>query len=216
LVYVSGAVSTWGSSVFVYLRHASAGSIIGTINPTTHAVTDRMNLGTNLLSSLTFAATDVGYGANLFYCTTAPISAVTTNQVTTFITNTVTIVTTNIVSDCQTNILVTFTPTNTVTAIGVDVCQNRTVGAAANCLGPIPATTGTGQLVSKPTVVNGAFSLTFLTAIGETYTLEYKTEITDPTWTPLQVVPGTGSSQTLTDLSAAGHPTRFYRIAVAP
>jgi uncharacterized repeat protein (TIGR01451 family) len=216
LVYVSGAVSTWGSSVFVYLRHASAGSIIGTINPTTHAVTDRMNLGTNLLSSLTFAATDVGYGANLFYCTTAPISAVTTNQVTTFITNTVTIVTTNIVSDCQTNILVTFTPTNTVTAIGVDVCQNRTVGAAANCLGPIPATTGTGQLVSKPTVVNGAFSLTFLTAIGETYTLEYKTEITDPTWTPLQVVPGNGSSQTLTDLSAAGHPTRFYRIAVAP
>jgi hypothetical protein len=71
-------------------------------------------------------------------------------------------------------------------------------------------------VVSKPSVVNGAFSLTFPTAIGETYTLEYKTEITDPTWTTLQVVPGTGLSQTFTDLSVVGHSTRFYRIMVAP
>ena len=67
LVFVPGAVSSWGAGIFAYLRHDNTGSIIGTIDPVTHVVTDRVSLGTNFLDALTFTATDVGYGLNLFY-----------------------------------------------------------------------------------------------------------------------------------------------------
>jgi len=212
LVYVSGAVSTWGSSVFVYLRHNNTGSIIGTINPVTQVVTDRLSLGTNLLSGLTFAATDVGYGANLLYYSGQTSAGLLTNIATSFTTNMVATVTTNTVITYTTNMLVTFTSTNTVTATGVDVCQGRTVGAAANCLGPITSS----PLISKPAKVNGSFSLNFQSQIGETYTLEYKNKLSDSTWTSLQAVPGTGGSLTITDPTAVGQPSRYYRILVAP
>ena len=67
LVFVPSAVATWGTAIFAYLRHDNTGSIIGTINPVTHTVTDRLHLGTNFLTGFTFTATDVGYGPNLFY-----------------------------------------------------------------------------------------------------------------------------------------------------
>jgi len=215
LVFVPGAVSTWGTAIFAYLRHDRTGSTIGTINPVTRVATDRMSLGTNRLSDLTFTATDVGYGANLFYYIGRASSGLVTNNVHTFTTNTVATVTTNTVLTYATNIVVSFTPTNTVTATGVEVCQDSTVGAAANCLGPITAV-ASSPLISKPGFVNGTFSLTFPTATGETYTLEYKNKLTDPAWTNLQTVPGTGLSQTITDPTAVGQPTRFYRILVSP
>jgi hypothetical protein len=67
LVFVSGAVSSWGTGNFAFLRHDAIGSTIGTLNPVTHVVTDRISLGTNFLNALTFTAMDVGYGPNLFY-----------------------------------------------------------------------------------------------------------------------------------------------------
>ncbi len=67
LVYVAGAVSSWGTGNFAYLRHDATGSLIGTLDPATHAVTDQLSLGTNLLTDLAFATTDVGYGPGLFY-----------------------------------------------------------------------------------------------------------------------------------------------------
>jgi hypothetical protein len=121
---------------------------------------------------------------------------------------------TNTMNTYITNSLVTFTPTNTVTVTGVDVCQGRTAGAAANCQGLI--TPSSGPVISKPTMVNGAFSLTFPTTIGETYTLQYKNHLTDPAWTDLQAVAGTGGNETLTDLTAGTQPTRFYQVVVSP
>jgi len=137
LVFASGAVSSWGTGLFAYLRHDDTGSIIGTIDPVTHIVTDRVDLGTNFLSALTFTATSVGYGPNLFYYLRPEGSTLTTNIVTTFTTNTLTTFTTNTVTTYMTNSVVSFTPTNTVAATGMDTCQARVVTAAANCLGPV-------------------------------------------------------------------------------
>jgi hypothetical protein len=218
LVYVPGAVSDWGTAIFAYLRHDSTGSIIGTINPVTQAVTDRLSLGTNHLSDLTFTATDVGYGPNLFYYIRPASSSVTTNLLTTFTTNTVTTLITNTVTTYVTNSLVSFTPTNTVTAIGMDVCQAGTVTAAANCLGPIAhtAVSSLQPLISVPLLVHGVFSLSLPTVTGESYILQFKNVLTDPAWTDLQTVPGTGGNLSFTNPIPAGQMTRFYRIMITP
>ena len=78
LVYVGSVVPGWGTGMFAYLRHNSSGSILGSINPATHAVTDQLSLGTNFVTALAFTATDVGYGANLFYYL-HPAGTLTTN-----------------------------------------------------------------------------------------------------------------------------------------
>jgi uncharacterized repeat protein (TIGR01451 family) len=59
----------YGSTLFYYLRHDSAGvSSFGSITPggVVGVVADHKVLGTNYVA-LAFSATDVGYGANLFY-----------------------------------------------------------------------------------------------------------------------------------------------------
>jgi hypothetical protein len=67
LVFMPGAVSSWGAGNFAFLRHDAIGSTLGTLDPVNHAVTDRVSLGANFVNALTFAATDVGYGPNLLY-----------------------------------------------------------------------------------------------------------------------------------------------------
>ena len=190
LVYVDLApIPGWGTNFFAYLRHDNTGSIIGTIDPVTHVATDRVHLGTNFLTGLTFTATDVGYGPNLFYYLRPERSTYTTNSV------------------------VSFTPTNTVTATGMDILLVSNVTASANCIGPVaPAVTpviGTSRMD-----INGSFSLAFPTEKGNSYTLQYKNTFTDPTWTnlPGMPVPGTGGILTITDPTAAGQPSRFYRV----
>ncbi len=67
LTFVASSVG-YGTDLFYYLRHdPSAGnfSTFGTI-ATSGAVVDRFGVGANF-DSLTFSATSVGYGANLFY-----------------------------------------------------------------------------------------------------------------------------------------------------
>src|ERR1035437_8152223 len=239
LVYVDLApIPGWGTDYFAYLRHDNIGSIIGTIDPMTHVATDRVHLGTNFLTGLTFTATDVGYGPYLFYYLRPAGSALTTNTVTGFVTNTVTgfatntvtgfatnTVTgfatntvsgfvTNTVTTYTTNSVVSFTPTNTVTATGMDIYQARTVVAAANCIesvapAPLVPVIGTPRMD-----INGSFSLAFPTEKGNSYTVQYKNTFTDPTWTnlPGMPVPGTGGILTITDPTAAGQPSRFYRV----
>jgi hypothetical protein len=227
LVYVSGApITGWGTDFFAYLRHDNTGSIIGTIDPVTHVPTDRLHLGTNLLTGFTFTATDVGYGANLFYflrpagttLTTNTVTTYTTNTVTTYTTNTVPVFITNTVPTYTTNSVVSFTPTNTVMASGMDICQTRTVAAAANCLGPVVTTE---LIISTPKVnSDGFFGLSFPSEVGKSYTVQYKNTLTDPTWTdlvPPGSVPGTGGVMTITDSSpAALYPSRFYRVMSTP
>ena len=214
LVFVPGTVSTWGTGIFAYLRHTSIGSVIGTIDPVTHTVTDRMNLGTNLLGSLTYTATDVGYGANLFYYLRPAKITVTTNILTAFVTNVVTSYVTNEATTLVTNSVVTFTPTNTVTAMGVDMCQSRTVSAAANCAGPVQLAYST-MVVKDATLLSGFFRMSIPTVTGESYTVQYKNKLTDPVWTDLQTVAGTGGTLIITN-PTTGQPSRFFRFKATP
>jgi hypothetical protein len=223
-------VSTWGTAIFAYLRHDNIGSIIGTIDPVTHVPTDRLHLGTNFLTALTFTATDVGYGPNLFYYLRPAGTTLTTNNGTTFITNSATTYATNMVitgyqtnmvpTSFTTNNVVLFTPTNTVTAIGVDILLVSNVTAAANCIGPVAPAVARAPLapvIGTPRMINGIFSLSFPTGKGISYTVQYKNTFTDP-WTDLPGMPvsGTGGDLTITDPTAAGQPSRFYRVVVTP
>jgi hypothetical protein len=111
--------------------------------------------------------------------------------------------------------VVSFTPTNTVTASGMDICQVP-VTAAANCgcVAPAPPV----LVIGTPNInSDGFFGLSFLTEQGKSYYVQYKDTLTDPVWTnlPGMPVPGTGGSLTIYDPSpAALHPSRFYRIMV--
>jgi len=215
LVFVPGAVSTWGTGIFVYLRHDNTGSIIGTIDPVSHDVTDRIDLGTNFLNAITFAATSVGYGANLLYYIRPAETILTTNTVTNFTTNIVVTYTTNTVTNYTTNSVVTFTATNTVTASGMDICQARTVSAAANCLGPV-ASVLPAQAFRASAIANGLFSLSFPSLIGTSYTVQYKNSLADPAWIDLETVVGTGGNLSITDPAEAHLPSRFYRVILTP
>jgi hypothetical protein len=203
----------YGADLFYYLRHDASGlSTFGTIllnppsPPTTATVTDRFTVGTNA-TELTFTATDVAFGPNLFYFLRGLGVGTTTNSVTTYTTNTVTTYTTNSV--------VSFTTTNTVTAIGMDICQDLVV-AAANCLGPVAPTTPV-PVIGTPTInADGFFSLSFATENGKSYTVQYKNKLNDPTWTDLETVVGTGGTLIITDATAAGQPTRYYRVMATP
>jgi len=71
---------------------------------------------------------------------------------------------------------------------------------------PAPAIVSITQ--TGPTV-----TVTFTTVMGANYTLEYKDSFSDPSWTPLDSVPGTSDPLSLVDPSATV-PTRFYRVRV--
>ena len=215
LVFIPGTVSTWGTAIFAYLSHDTNGSIIGTIDPVSHVVTNRLSLGTNFLDALTFTATDVGYGPNLFYYLRPLRITYTTNILTTFTTNTVFTYTTNSV--------VWFTPTNTVTAIGSDICLSRTVSAAANCLNAVvpniqlpPAAPPLVPNIGAHSLAQGVLSLSFPTENGKWYAVQYKNSLSDPAWTNLETIVGTGGALLITDPTAIGHPSRFYRIVLLP
>ena len=216
----------YGADDFYYLRHDNEGnSTFGTIfvtGLTTGNVTDRFLAGTNV-TELSFTPTDVLYGPNLFYYLRGmpkagcPQITFTTNTVTSFTTNTVTIFSTNNVTSYSTNIVAAAT-TNTVTASGADICQGRTVTAIATCSGSgsplVPPVIG-GAGVPPPSLSNGNFSWSFTTQNGLSYTVEYKTSLSDPSWTDLQTVPGSGGIVTVSN-AVAGRPAGFYRLKILP
>ena len=229
LVFTDLTAPGYGPNNFYYLRHdANGASTFGTIfvtGPATAAVTDRFVVGNNA-SELTFTATDVGFGANLFYILRGGGLNLTTNIVTTFATNTVTTFTTNTVTLYTTNSIISLTPTNTVIATGIDICQALTVVAAANCLGPVAMAAALGQSVPmvqsqvsalfSPTMFKGSFRLTFPTESGKWYVVQYKNTWSDRVWTDLENVLGTGGNMPITDATAAQQPMRFYRVVSKP
>jgi hypothetical protein len=111
--------------------------------------------------------------------------------------------------------VVTFTTTNTVTASGTDICQARTVAAAANCLGPVALALASPQFRASA-IANGLFSLSFPSQSGSSYTVQYKNALTDPDWTDLEAVVGTGGDLSITDPAMAQRPARFYRVILTP
>jgi M6 family metalloprotease-like protein len=57
----------------------------------------------------------------------------------------------------------------------------------------------------------GSLSFSFVSQLGVTYVFEYKDALTDPVWTTLQTVPGTGGVLNLSDQESLSR-TRFYRV----
>jgi uncharacterized repeat protein (TIGR01451 family) len=99
--------------------------------------------------------------------------------------------------------------TDTVTASGTDICQGRTVTAAANCSGPIGP-----LIVSSVTIVNGTATVTWMAKPGVTYRLQCTSNYQNSVWNN---VPGdvTASSDTATKNDAVGsNKQRFYRVMV--
>ncbi|MDB6066279.1 MAG: hypothetical protein JWR26_2487 [Pedosphaera sp.] len=180
----------YGANNFYYLRHDSAGvATFGTIFVTglnTATVTDRYVVGTNA-TELAFAASDTGFGANLFYILRGAGTTVST-------------VSTNVGPGIA-----------TVLASGVGICQARTVIATGSCPGVVPAAS-----YNKSSVDNtGTFRLPFATQIGMTYTVQYKNAMTDLTWTNLPNMPIAGTGQVITVTDSTGtQPMRFYRVTV--
>jgi len=80
-------------------------------------------------------------------------------------------------------------------------------------LGTVPPTQTPPLLQTQFVSSSASFSVSVPTVPGLTYYLEFKTALSDPTWTPLMVVFGDGTTQTLSD-STAGSPQRFYRIRI--
>ena len=59
----------------------------------------------------------------------------------------------------------------------------------------------------------GNRNLTFATQTGFTYTVQYKNNLSDASWTTLSSVSGTGSPATVSD-TATGVAHRFYRVSI--
>ena len=121
-----------------------------------------------------------------------------------------------------TNRVVNSSRTDTVLAVGIDICQTRTVTAAANCLGPVdPSTLAilpplAGPAISLPAFANGQFPLSFPTENGTSYTVQFKNDLSDPVWTDLQTLVGNGGNLPVMDAEAAQHQARYYRILAKP
>jgi molybdopterin synthase catalytic subunit len=108
-------------------------------------------------------------------------------------------------------------PINTcVTAVGMDICLDRTVTARACCAAPREACPGSNDLViggngaPAPAYENGVFTLSFMSQVGANYTVQYKDSVDGSDWSDLETVVGTGDVLTVTD--ATGKDARFYRV----
>ncbi len=64
------------------------------------------------------------------------------------------------------------------------------------------------------TVTPGEFAITFTALAGKSYTVRYKNNLTDPTWTVLQQIasPGADTVLTVNDTPPANTPKRFYQV----
>ena len=125
------------------------------------------------------------------------------------------VVATNLSGVITTNRVAVFTSTNTVRATGTDSCQGRTLVAAADCLGsltPGPRAPAIGAL----SLARGQFSLSFASDPSRSYTVQFKNTLSDPVWTDLETVVGTGEPLTVMDAVVPGQPTRFYRVISTP
>ena len=69
--------------------------------------------------------------------------------------------------------------------------------------------------ITAPTMLaHGQFQLSFDTATGVDYEVDYSTNLAD--WYPLTTVGGNGAPLTVIDPNTAGSPQRFYRIIQSP
>lgn len=210
----------YGPDLFYYLRgtpKAGCAQITFTTNTVTTFTTNAVTtLGTNEVTTFTTNTVTISTTNEVTSFATNSVTDIATNRVITLITNSVAIFATNTVMTVRTNIVAAIT--NTVTAKGADVCQGRPVTALAACAGsgssPIPLVIG-GAGAPPPRLSNGNFSWSFATQNGVSYIVEYKSLLSDPSWTDLQTVAGSGGIVTITN-TAAERPAGFYRLKISP
>ncbi len=65
--------------------------------------------------------------------------------------------------------------------------------------------------IQNPTLSGNSFSFSIPSQSGRVYELDYKNNITDPTWTALPLAAGNGTNLVMTD-STATNSQRFYRV----
>ena len=85
----------------------------------------------------------------------------------------------------------------------------------ANFYQLVPAANAAAILSLTATVSGGIPELSFQTLAGETYQVEFKSNLTDVSWTSLgSPLSGNGAVQRFIDNSASGQSHRFYRIVI--
>jgi hypothetical protein len=85
-------------------------------------------------------------------------------------------------------------------------------GVAANGIARVlPNAATPAPILQKAKVASQAFSVDVPTSSGATYTLESKTDLANPTWTPHPSFIGDGKTNTVTDPDALV-PRKFYRV----
>jgi len=102
---------------------------------------------------------------------------------------------------------------DTVTARGMNTCAGVTTTATANCFGPVLAN---GPTITSLRLVGGVATVSWTATAGTVYTLQYKTNMHDPSWVNL---PGnvTASGGTASQNDTVGTTSsRLYRVLILP
>jgi hypothetical protein len=97
------------------------------------------------------------------------------------------------------------------TLVITNACGTNTVGPIT--LAPPPAESPAAPVIRTMNLVGGVFQLTFATEAGQTYAIEYKDQLSDPSWTHLTTIAGDDGEQTVFDAPPLPQ-TRFYRARV--
>ena len=84
------------------------------------------------------------------------------------------------------------------------------VGSGLAIIGDGPPQTG--ALLTNGRLNATGFAISIPTASGRMYALEYKNSLSDPDWTALPLVAGTGKTLSLTDPNARFVSQRFSRV----
>ena len=72
-------------------------------------------------------------------------------------------------------------------------------------------------VIKAMTLMNGAATLTWSAVAGQTYQLQFSTDLTQNNWTNLgKLIFPTNGVMTTSDSNAAGSPQRFYRVVLYP
>jgi hypothetical protein len=98
--------------------------------------------------------------------------------------------------------------TSTSTADGLTPCGEPVTGSASSTC-PILAAT---PIAPTPTIALGLFRLSFASQLGKQYSVQYKTALSDPVWSDLMSIAGTGGNVAFTDPTPARQSSRFYRV----
>jgi len=105
------------------------------------------------------------------------------------------------------------TTTSTSTVTGESICGNGVTNTvSATC----PLLSGPLVVITVIGATNGSFVVSFPSIKGKTYTEEFKTDPSAPSWTDLTTVVGTGGTVTITNAVSAAQSKQIYRIRYAP